>query len=724
MTDTARLVVALGLQDNLSSGLGRASAQLKGLEKSASQLGRGFGQVGRGLDLVITRGALAAAAGLGAALKVAGDFEAQMNTIGTIAVTSGQSTQAGLKDIGDGIRALARETGAPLDDLTHSYYDILSAGIKVSDAQAVLTQANQLAVGAIGTNSEAVDVLTTALNSYNLSGKDAKRVSDELAEAVAAGKTTLSQIAPVYAQVAPLAAQFGIGTDEIAASLGRLTSKGNLAPETVTQMSRAILELVKPKGPLKELQAAMGINFADEVRKKGLVGTLQEIRVAADKLGPHVFEQLFSRLEGFRFAVQVTGENNAAFVEELDKVRKSAGLTSDQFDERQQGLNFQLNVLKANLKDAGITIGTELLPVFGDLAKQLSGWLQQPGTQKGLKDFAKDLAGGIQTLKKELQGADFSGLVDGMKLAAEVSKGAFDLFNKLPPEIRALAVGALVANKVTGGGVGLIAKGLGNILGGAIGLGGGLLGRGSSPANPVWVSSAGGGVGGGIGTVAAAGGAISIGSILGITSAVGLGAILGSEIGHAVFFDPTVKPAVEFETSQFNQLVASNDPKELRRGLDAIDQGLRELGVGAPDPFGIAGVLTNFFAGDQITALKTQQQALLDRLDALPKTPRTGSRNPGTVHAFFDPMRGKADLVDPMITRLLAGRALSDTAIGRDIINPLLLPFEEQVRLTRQLVNRPSITVPITINNPIYVNASLIAAKSYQIKTSARIREG
>lgn len=594
MTDTAQLIVALGLKDNLSAGLGRASAQLKGLETSAGRLGRGIGQVGQGLDRIITRGAIAAAAGLGAVLKVTGDFEAQLNTIGTIAVTSGQTTQAGLKGIGDGIRALSRETGADLSDLTKGYYDLLSAGIKVADAQDILKVANQLAVGAIGTNSEAVDVLTTALNSYNLTGADAVRVSDQLAEAVAAGKTTLSEIAPTYAQVAPLAAQFGIGTDEVAAALGRLTSLGNDSASTVTQMSRAILELVKPKGPLKDLQDSLGVNFADEVRKNGLVATLQEIRDAADKAGIP-FQDLFSRIEGFRFAVQVTGDSNAAFVEELDRVRKAAGLTADQFSERQQGLNYQIDVLRANLKSAGIDIGTELLPVFTDLAKQLADFLQKPETQASLKQFAQDLAGGIKSVIAELKGADFSGLIGGMKVAAEVAKSAFDLFNKLPPDIKALAIGALAVNKVTGGGVGLLAKGLGNlVLGGA-----GLLSRGSSPANALWVQSV-GGFGGGVGDAA---GLAGVRKFLptGLTGWLGFLGIAAADFALiatavSVFQDQAknVQVAADFE----RRVVERRSAGGINQGVSVTEDLRTQLAAGGGDP--LASLLKTVFVNPEL----------------------------------------------------------------------------------------------------------------------------
>jgi hypothetical protein len=70
-------------------------------------------------------------------VKWAGDFEAGMNTINTVALKS----PAILKAAGDGIRQIARDTGQSIDDLQQGEYDLVSAGIALESSQAGLTQA-------------------------------------------------------------------------------------------------------------------------------------------------------------------------------------------------------------------------------------------------------------------------------------------------------------------------------------------------------------------------------------------------------------------------------------------------------------------------------------------------------------------------------------------------------------------------------------------------------
>jgi hypothetical protein len=149
-------------------------------------------------------------------------------------------------------------------------------------------------------------------------------------------------------------------------------------------------------------------------------------------------------------------------------LRSASGATEEVANKQLESFSAKLGLLKDNLIDVGITIGTQLLPVFGDLAKELTDFLQEESTQNWLADFATDLAEGIRSLIGELRGTDFSGIIDGLKLAAEVAKGAFDAFRALPAPIQQLAIAALVANKVSGGAVGMIAKGMGNLLLGSL----------------------------------------------------------------------------------------------------------------------------------------------------------------------------------------------------------------------------------------------------------------
>lgn len=508
-----------------------ASKAMKGVSRNITALerhsGKAFRAMSRNVEHGLVIGAGAAAGAIAYAVKLAGDFQAGMQTINTVALKS----PAALAKAGEGIRAIFRDTGQPMADLQAAEYDLVSAGIKLENANDGLRQSVELGRGAYGSTAEAVDVLTTAVNSYNLKAKDGsvatatwRRVSDELAQAVADGKVKLSEIAATYAQVAPLAAQAGIGTDEVAAALGFLTAKGNSAGETLTQMSRAIIELQKPNAKLASLQKKLGKNYADIARNKGLHVALQQLRDDADKQGVS-FISLFGRIEGYKYALQTTGPNARGFADELDRIHHSAGMTQRQFDERNQGLNYQLGVLRANVEDAGITIGTALLPQITELAKEGTDWLQ--GHQPEIKQFAQDLADGLRDAVKWAKSLDWDRITAALQAGGSAAQAIITAFTSAPAWLQEFLAAGFVANKFTGGALGdigtdilgglakgLILKSLGiqaavvNVSGGVVnGPGGGLPGGGIGTGEAVAEGAAGGGL---LAGVSVLGGALAV----------------------------------------------------------------------------------------------------------------------------------------------------------------------------------------------------------------------
>jgi TP901 family phage tail tape measure protein len=568
ISDTAKLVASLELQDKFSGTAAKFGATLGNLERQTATLGRGVGQFASGIGRLATIGIGGFTAAVGASVKFAADFEASLNTINTIAqVTPGQLTA-----IGQGIRELARETGTSLDDLTKGYYDLLSAGISVADAQLILRQANLLSVGTLGTTAQAVDVLTTAINAFGLTGSDAARVSEELAVAVERGKVTLDQIAPSYANVAQTAAVAGIETGEIAAAFANLTAQGVDAAEVTTQMNRAILSLIAPSTQLNKLQEELGVNFANIAREQGLVVALEELRKAADAAGIPLLD-LLGRQEAFKFAIATTGANLRSYNDDLTAVGNATGTLADQVSARRQGLSFQLDVLRANLKDVGITVGQNLLPALTPMVETITDFINDRKTQAGIRTFARELAEGVQDFIAAAKSGDLQPFIDALKLLGTIAGKAVDVFRSLPPDIQALLVTGAALNRLAGG----------QLFGGALTIGKGLLEivfqRGASPANPLWVQSVTGGIGGAPGVggrVPAAGVGGVITTFLGLASAASLGAVLGTFIGRELIA-PVLQPAIDLEQTRFDRLLRTGNVAAQQRALDAINEGIRDI---------------------------------------------------------------------------------------------------------------------------------------------------
>jgi TP901 family phage tail tape measure protein len=355
----------------LSAALAKSEGELKAFSATAGGHGATTAGHFHGIG-VAALGVVGAVGIMGAAgIKAAGDFQEQMGIINTIA----HQTPAELDKTGQSIRALSTSSGTGLTDLTKGFYDLLSAGVPAGQAMDALRQANTLAIGGLATTSQTVDLITTAINSYQLNTKGAAVATDQFALAVQDGKVTADQIATTFADVAPLAHTMGIGIDEISATYAVLTAKGVPAAEATTQMNRAMIELLKPNADLNALQKKTGENFADIARHKGLVVALQDMRDAAEANGVP-FQNLFGRLEGMKFALATTGPNFQTYSDELTKMHGATGTAADQAAERMGTFDRQLSILGNSLQDLAIGVGNAFLPTLTGMVQQVSGVVQ------------------------------------------------------------------------------------------------------------------------------------------------------------------------------------------------------------------------------------------------------------------------------------------------------------------------------------------------------------
>jgi TP901 family phage tail tape measure protein len=471
LAERATLVAELRLDDKMSRGLTKAGRSLRGLEGATKRAGAGLSHLG---GLLATAGKVAAVGAAGvvvASVKMAGDFEAALNTINTVA----GATPAQLTKIGDSMRELSRKTGTDLTELTTGYYDLVSAGIKAADAQGVLTAANTLAIGGLATTGETIDLLTTALNSYGMKANQAGKVADYFAQAIAAGKVTAAELASSFAQVASIAASSGIEIQELAAGYAQLTAKGVPAAEAATQMRSAIVALTKVTSPLEKLQKQTGLTYLKIAGQKGLAFALEVMRKDAKKAGVPLID-LLGRVEGLNYTLGVTGPNFKSYNKNLKDVNESAGTAAEQMAEREKGLNHQLEVLSANARDAAITIGSALLPKLTPLAVKLNEFLNKPETRAGIADLADKLASGFETAAKWAGTIDWGSLASALNIAASGAKALVGAFLSMPPEVQGTIIALAGLNKLTGGAVSGIVGELGKgLIKGVLGMNAGVV---------------------------------------------------------------------------------------------------------------------------------------------------------------------------------------------------------------------------------------------------------
>ena len=494
----------------------------------------------------------------------------------------------------------------------------------------------------------------------------------ELAEIAAKGGALgipLENIAEFTEVVAKLAVTTDLSSDAAATSLGHLNTTLKLSREDYGKLASALVHLGN-KGASTESEilhmsealagAATIIGLSkDETLgwAAALANTGEKIEAGASSLQRFflgVFRHVNEAGDGLKLLAKTSGMSAKDFVAQwsvdpsgaLVKVIKGIDkLTDAEADATLQALGFKdIRITRALLR---LLANTDNLTRALDLSKQ--GWFDMDAATReaiirfGTFDSKLQLAANTmfdigRQLGEELIPIFFSDVVPVLKDFVEWIKDAVAWFKKLDPDMKSFIVKAALIAVVLGPFLfiaGTILSALAGIVGLLIKIPGlafaairalmGLrlptfFGPGGGGLPPRWPAGTPGGIGGQFrprpaAPVATVGGVIT--KFLGLAAGAALAALLADAIGKELFFNPTVRPAMEYEGTQFERFVLrnANDQNALIKGIRAIDDGLADMMD--TEAAHVLGPLYELLVGEQLTVLRDQKKILENMLAEL-----------------------------------------------------------------------------------------------------------
>ncbi|MBT8160987.1 MULTISPECIES: phage tail tape measure protein [Arthrobacter] len=250
------------------------SARSEAVTKTMAGVGVATGAVAVGVGLLAVDSA-----------KAAGDFQANMTKVAT---SAGEPVENLQKD-SDAIMALARDTGATLESLTEGFYKVSSAGFHGADGMNVL-KASQEGAKAEGADLETVsDAVSSSLIDYHLKASDAADVTSKLVAATAAGKMRFQDLASAMPAILPTASAAHVALSDILGDMASMTVHGESAQQASQNLADAIRHMENPTAQQAKQLALLGMTttqLADDIKSKGLSGTLQEISTKITNMMP------------------------------------------------------------------------------------------------------------------------------------------------------------------------------------------------------------------------------------------------------------------------------------------------------------------------------------------------------------------------------------------------------------------------------------------------------
>jgi TP901 family phage tail tape measure protein len=211
------------------------------------------------------------------------ELQTQVSLIRTIS----QDAQLTTEQWTNKIRDLSAAFGMDQLDVARGVYEAISNQVvKGAEAFNFMSEA-MLFAKTTGTSTEnAVNLLSSAINSYGMSAGNARELAAQFFTVIDLGRVKADDLANTLGRVAPVAATLGVDIAELGAMISTLTRVGIKPNEALTMIGETMRNLVRPTETMEELFRKWGVtNGQMAVQTFGTLGVFQKLQEEALKTG-------------------------------------------------------------------------------------------------------------------------------------------------------------------------------------------------------------------------------------------------------------------------------------------------------------------------------------------------------------------------------------------------------------------------------------------------------
>lgn len=283
-----------------------------------------------------------------------------------------------------GLRKISDMWGLDILEQAEAAYQTLSNQVaKGSETLTFLGEANKFAVTTVSSTSDAVNLLTAALNAFDIDASQTSKVAASFFKTIELGRVRASEMGQTFGRIAVPAHQLGITLDELNAAVATGTIQGVKYSEVTTLIRNILLKLIRPTDEMKKFFRELGVNTGEAaIQAYGFQGMLAKLEEKAHGSATELGE-LFGRIRSITGAMLFSGKGLQIYSEDLDKITKSQKSYNEatQYIMEKAGKKLEIEMNKIKnffLVDLGDTILTTLSDISGgfdgliDVVKQFA----------------------------------------------------------------------------------------------------------------------------------------------------------------------------------------------------------------------------------------------------------------------------------------------------------------------------------------------------------------
>ncbi len=372
-----------------AEGVGSTVSSLGVVNRSIDESGRHFDLLPGVARLAFLAIGIAAIGAAAAMVKMGMDAQTQLSIVAGLT----GSTAKQMDYYTTALEGMGAKFGMTLAESAKGLYYVVSAGYKGADAINVLTVAMQHSAATGAPLQDVANGLTSAMNSYGASAKQATYYSDIMTTAITYGKQTTEDFAASVSKASLMASIAGVPFNQLAAAESALTEKGEPAARAFTE-----LRFLMSKTALGAFDVGVAVRKAggsfDDVKYQtlDLAGKLLYLR---DNTGLTI-DQLLKVVGGTRSAQGAFGllvDSGKAYNDILDKMRNNTHVTADAFQIHTHTMAYAFDQVKANVSNAGFElvklVSPVVIPFLQGIATAAGGL---PNLFKSIGDWLRPLS--------------------------------------------------------------------------------------------------------------------------------------------------------------------------------------------------------------------------------------------------------------------------------------------------------------------------------------------
>ncbi len=340
--------------------------ELKKTSISAQAASKDFGRI-QTASLAV---GAAVAAGIGASVKVAANFEAQMSRVKAISGATGQEFEALKKSALE----LGASTSKSAGEVAIAFEDMAAMGFNATQIMAAMPGVIAAAEASGSDLALTSRVVAAALNGFKLEASEASRVADILAKTANVSAASVDDLGYAFKYAAPVAQTLGISIEELAAATGIMVDAGMEGSQAGTTLRMALMRLADPTKEGAAALEKLGVKTTDAKGQfAGLTKMLPEFVKGLDGMTNSQKVAALSTIFGTEAAtgmLTVIEGGVDKFEDFTGALENSAGASKEAAAIMKDNLKGAADELMGALETLGIEIGDELLPMLTDITKR------------------------------------------------------------------------------------------------------------------------------------------------------------------------------------------------------------------------------------------------------------------------------------------------------------------------------------------------------------------